>query len=491
MSMSQALAKNTLQLTLALIGQKLLAFIYAIVIARRLGVIGNGQYFLAFSFVSICSSLADLGINAVFIRDSAQQPEKRQSLFMTSLSLKAVLVILMVILANSAAWLLGYSTELRLMIAIVAVSAAFEATHSLFFSALRSIQQLKYESAILISGQVLQVVIGGVLMVFTTSPVPLVIAVLVTNIFNLAAATYFVRRKLNLKFSFRTSRGQIKAFAYAAAPFALAGVFAKIYSYTDSIILSKIASHESLGYYGVAYKFTYAFQFLPLAFIAGLYPAFAELYRKDSARLSQLFQRSMWYMSVLSFPLVFGVWAVGDKLIRGVYGSAYIPAIPTMYILFPVLILIFLDFPVTSLLNATHQTVIKTKIMGLTVVINVIANLILIPKMAEQGAAWAAVISFSFMYLAGLAVAIRLFQLNIKQLLITTVRVLAASLVMYFAVVLAKPYCAWYILVTIGIATYPLALFALKGIKMEDLRAFQELFRKKAQVMEPVEELPS
>jgi O-antigen/teichoic acid export membrane protein len=66
-----------------------------------------------------------------------------------------------------------------------------------------------------------------------------------------------------------------------------------------------------------------------------------------------------------------------------------------------VLLPIFLDFPVGSLLNATHRAHLKTSAMIATMFVNVLLNVLLVPLQGPVGAAWAGVFSFWFLFLVG------------------------------------------------------------------------------------------
>jgi O-antigen/teichoic acid export membrane protein len=191
------------------------------------------------------------------------------------------------------------------------------------------------------------------------------------------------------------------SFLRAAFPFALAAIFVKVYSYTDAILISKYLGTEAVGMYSVAYKYTYAFQFLPLAFVAALYPGFSELVAKDISALRQLFEQAMRYMALLATPIVFGLWSIASSVVL-LAGEAYEEAGPVLAILVFALLPIFLDYPIGSLLNAAYHQTAKTVIMGLTMIMNVTFNFWLIPFMGVSGAAVSALISFTFMLACGL-----------------------------------------------------------------------------------------
>jgi len=474
--MTHHLAKNTLLYTGALIGQKAIAFIYNILIANMLGVEGNGRFFFAVSFATIFSTLADFGLSSTFIREGTQRPEERKKLFSDALTLKLPFAIAMVVIVNLAALAKGVSGDLRMLIGLVSISFFLESIHLLFFAVLRSIQKLRYESVILFAGQILIAAIGSILLYITHSPLALALALVIGNSVNVTLAFLAARKEVGITLSFDGDWSHLKTFLKIALPFALANIFVKIYSYVDSLFLQHYSTETALGLYGVAYKFTYAFQFLPLAFIAGLYPAFADYYARDKSKLPVLFERSIWYMSILAFPLVAGVLSVGDKLIAALFRAEYAAAVPTLYLLFPVLIVIFLDFPVMALINATHRQNYKTALMGLTVIVNVLLNWYLVPRYAQNGAAVAALISFSLMFLIGFAWVWKWFGIR-PRILVTLLRVFAASGAMYLVVLSAKPFIHWIPLVLLGVISYAAALFAVGGMHKSDLLAFKQLIR--------------
>ena len=136
-------------------------------------------------------------------------------------------------------------------------------------------------------------------------------------------------------------------------------------------------------------------QFLPLAFAAALYPTFSSQMAGDQTALKQTFDSSIWYMLILSVPIAFGLWAVAPEAVQ-LAGSEYAASAIVLQSLVFVLIPIFLDFPVGSLLNAADRQSTKTWLMGITMVINIILNALFIPQFGIVGAAYAALVSFSF-----------------------------------------------------------------------------------------------
>jgi O-antigen/teichoic acid export membrane protein len=90
--------------------------------------------------------------------------------------------------------------------------------------------------------------------------------------------------------------------------------------------------------------------------------------------------------------------SLAPVLVPFLYGEAYFTSVAILQVLAWVLIPIFLDFPIGSMLNATHRAAQKTSAMGIAMVINASMNWILIPEMGAIGAAWSALASFITLY---------------------------------------------------------------------------------------------
>lgn len=260
-----------------------------------------------------------------------------------------------------------------------------------------------------------------------------------------------------------------------AFPFALAAIFVKVYSYIDSILISKFLDTTSVGLYAIAYKFTYAFQFLPLAFVAALYPGMSAVAGKDEAALERILLRSMWYMAILSAPIVFGLYAIAPEAIR-LAGDGYELAVPVLQTLIFVLIPIFLDFPIGSLLNAAGKQTTKTAIMGVTMVINIILNAVLIPQVGILGAAYAALVSFIFMFAAGLFFIPSVIpSFSFLKLLRSVLPMYLVGVLMLVIVLVLKPLVGWLPVIVIGGAVYLVGLVTTRSISWKDLRYFKHV----------------
>jgi O-antigen/teichoic acid export membrane protein len=324
--MSHQVVKNTFYLTLALIGQKIIAFFYYILLARIMMPEKTGAYFLALSIMMMVSVLADFGTTSVIIREVAKDPLQAKTFIQKSLGFKIPFVLLGFLTTLIIAWVLPYDGLTRSLIALSSFILVADSFSLFFYGVLRAHQLLRYESLGMFFGQLLSAMAGIIILFFSPSLFFLILALLLGSSFNLIFSLFQVIRKIG-KQSLIPSFDFLffKKLFYSAFPFALAAIFVKIYSYTDSILLSFFFDKTAVGIYSVAYKFTYAFQFLPLAFVATLYPEMSRLFEKDIKKLISLFDRSIWYMMILASPLTFGIWAIASDAVL-LTGESYLLA---------------------------------------------------------------------------------------------------------------------------------------------------------------------
>ncbi len=477
--MSSLLARNTFYLTTAAIGQKVIAFVYFLFLARVMQPESTGTYFLVVSFIMIFSVVADFGITQVVIREIAKAPDQAKQLLKGALGAKLFFMVIAVFAANIVSLSLGYDTLVIQLILLASVNLFFDALHLLFYGALRGMQNLQYEALGVLGGQIASVTAGALVLWLYPSLYLLVIALMLTSFVNVAVSATKVVQKLGAGILLPTFEGDsTKILLKTALPFALAAVFVKVYSYIDSIFISKFLGTVELGYYSVAYKFTYAFQFLPMAFIAALYPGISANIGKDEFRVNQMMEKGMWYMAILVIPIAFGLWAIAPEAVL-LAGDSYAPATPVLQILIFALIPLFLDFPIGSLLNAANRQSTKTAIMGATMVINIILNFLLIPRIGLIGAAIAALVSFTFLFGAGYYFINKIIpSFTHTQFLKILSPIVLSGGCMLAATLVLKPVVGWITVIPISALVYLAALWLLGAIKSSDVQLVKKLIKR-------------
>ena len=400
MSHVKKIAQNAAWLLAATTAQKAIAFVAFTVIARLVGPSVTGEYHFAISITSIFVTLADLGLTPVVIRETAADESKGLKIFGRALLVKSVLVPMAALLAIAYAFFTGVSgdTFTAVVIAACFVMSA-DSVSLIWYAVIRGRRELRYEALGMFIGQILTASVGITSAYLGFGVIGLAWGLAAGSLWNVG---WSVAMAYRLKLWPADGSAILPMVLLRQAfPFALAGIFVKVYSYVDSLMLKAMHGSVAVGQYAVAYKLTYALQFLPLAFVAALYPGLANVAEKEREALKPIVNGSLRLMMIASVPMAALLSALSPRLIPLLYGPEFSGSILPLMVLPWVLIPIFLDFPIGSLLNATHRAGQKTTAMGITMTVNFVLNFLLIPIMGPVGAAWAGVGSFIVLFGCG------------------------------------------------------------------------------------------
>lgn len=400
MSHGQAVAKNAAWLMAATAAQKAIAFLTFTFVARFVGVEVTGKFFYAVSVTSVFVILTDLGLTPVVIRETASDVASGSAALARALWAKIGLIPLAIAASLGYVFLTGQSTDVLTAVALACFVMSCDAVSLTWYGAIRGRRQLKYEALGMFVGQAVSAIIMSLSAILHGGVDGLIVGLIGGSAWNVGWSVLQAKR-LGVAPEAKAAWPWKRLFV-EALPFALAGMFVKVYSYIDTLLLRHYYDAIQVGYYAVAYKVTYAFQFLPLTFVAALYPGMSAAHAaKDKPALQNLLAGSLRLMIVTSVPISAGLSAFAPRFIPLVYGKAFLGSAAPLALLAWVMIPIFLDFPIGSLLNATRRASLKTTAMGLTMVVNVIANVILVPLYGPVGAAISGLISFWMLFFFG------------------------------------------------------------------------------------------
>jgi len=486
MSHGKAIVKNAAWLMGAQAAQKAIAFLTFTVVARLVGVAVTGKFFFAVSVTSVFVILTDLGLTPVVIREMAADEDKGRSVLAQALRAKFFLIPLAIVCSLLYAWLAKVEPEIFLGVAVACLVMSADALSLLWYGAIRGRRRLEFEAVGMFLTQVVTAVVSLVVAWRHGGVVGLAFGLFCGSAWNLIWSVWQAN-KLKLTPQ-KTGGWTMRHLLRAALPFALAGIFVKVYSYTDTLLLKQFHDAVAVGYYAVAYKVTYAFQFLPLAFVAALYPSMSAAYAsKERAALSRILSGSLRLMMILSVPITACLSALAYRLVPLIYGQAYLGSIAPLTILPWVLIPIFLDFPVGSLLNATHRAEQKTMAMGLAMVVNVTANILLVPSLGPTGAAWAGVVSFWLLFFAGAWFARRDFQ-SAGWAASLFFRGLMAAATIWILSTMATPHLPLWVALVFSAALAITAMFAFRLLTWQDVMMVISWAKRRAEPPDVVEE---
>ncbi len=399
--MSHSIAKNTAFMTVASIAQKIISFVYFTLIARSVGVEGTGKYFLALSFTTIFVVFVDLGLTNVLVREASRVKENIQKYVSTILSVKLLFGALSYGVVIFVSSVLYPDIELRHMIYLSGITMLFDSFNLTIYGILRSLGDLRFESFSITLSQLLSFLLGGIFLWLDLPIIFLILAFTVPSALNAIFAGGVVWKRYAIRPWPKFEKQTFSFLWKITIPFALAAIFARIYSYIDSILLKEMMGTEAVGWYSTPYKITYAFQFIPLALTAAIYPRMSEYFIHQKEKLATILHDSIKYLLLVSVPIAFGVCILAPDIILFLYGTDFFESIRPLQILILSLIFSFVSFPIGACLNACNKQITQTTIVGIVMVINIVLNIFLIPILGVSGAAIAALVGNTLLALFG------------------------------------------------------------------------------------------
>ena len=172
-------------------------------------------------------------------------------------------------------------------------------------------------------------------------------------------------------------------------------IITSIYCNLDTVLLGFLAGNSAVGYYTGATKISHALLALITSTCTILIPRLSSLVKSgDTEEFQRISQKAMDLIVFVSIPLTLGLVAVSTPLIHLFCGDSYEPAISTLCLISPTLVIIAISniFGVQILYPLGKEKIVIA-CTSIGAILNLVLNIILIPLYAEDGAAIATVIA--------------------------------------------------------------------------------------------------
>jgi len=479
MKQTLTLGTSTLYMTIASVGQKIVSFAYFAIIARTIGAENTGKYFFALSFTAMFVVLVDLGLTNVLVREAAKARSRLVEFLSSILGIKIILGVVSYGAMIALLHILGYDQETKILVYIAGITMLMDSIHITLYGTLRALGNVRYEAIGLVASQVATMVIGTICLYLGLPLYSLMIAFLIPSTINALYSYWALRIVFGIRIFVGYSMSVMRHMLPIAAPFALAAIFSRVFAYVDSVILSQLIGDIAVGWYSVPYKVAYAFQFIPFALIAGLYPRMSEYYAHDKKRLAEVFDQGLRYLLIVSIPIAIGIIATAPRLIPFLFGDAYLQSIIPLQILMVGVIAVFVNVELGALLNACDRQYMQTTLIGITMVLNIILNFVLIPYIGVAGAALAATGGNIFLTLTSWYVVHRTVRVRYAELGILITKLVISAGVMYGVIWYTTAYVHVLLQVCVGAIAFALCFVMLKTMRPREFAYLSSLISRK------------
>ena len=230
-------------------------------------------------------------------------------------------------------------------------------------------------------------------------------------------------------------------------------------------MLSLMKSSGDVGIYGVAYKILESLIFFPAVFVGLLMPLLSKYAFASIAEFKKIAQRGLDFLIIFSVPLVAGGLVLSRRIINLIAGPEFAPAAGILNILIFATAIIFFGTLFSSMIIALEKQKALAKIYSIGAIVNFGVNLVLIPRFSYWGAA------FSTLLTEFLVTAFMLFVIKKAASFFPSFRLAAKTIFsacLMAGVIFAASGLNLFLLLPIAFLVYFAALFALKGISIQE-----------------------
>jgi O-antigen/teichoic acid export membrane protein len=171
--------------------------------------------------------------------------------------------------------------------------------------------------------------------------------------------------------------------------FSVVSILAGLEYQLDVVLLSILLTRADVAWYSAAVTIMLIVVLISQAYRMAVYPALVVAVNESAAAASRLLKKSLLLMAGVALPLAVGVSLMAPFIIRFLYGPAFDAAISILQLLIWNVVFFFVNVPLVRFMLATDQqsAVWKTLLVSLTV--NFVTNLVLIPRIGVAGAVYA------------------------------------------------------------------------------------------------------
>lgn len=482
------IAKSSVIVFIGIFLSKVLSYAYRVIIARQIGPEAYGLFSLAVMLSGWIIVIATLGLNEGVLRyvslfRGKQETGKIQYVIKASAMLLVVAGVLGgVILYLSAPFLsieIFHNESLIIFLRIFSFVVPISVVGNVFLPTLRAYEEIGWYSFISnILTNVLHVLslILLIILGFGIKSIPL--SYFIGTFFVFLTAFIVCKHKIPrifkaTKINSKTKSRILKELISYSWPLLFVGAIWRVFSWTDSFLIGYFKNASDVGIYNAALPIALLISFSSQLFLQLFYPLINKEYAKGNKEvIKQLSQQVGKWIYALILPLFVLLLIFPETILNILFGPEYIGASNALRILsFGVLFISLFEISLRVLNMEGSSKKILVDIISIAI-LNLILNIILIPKYGISGAALSTTISFiSLSIIVGIQAyrSQKIVPLRRKMLNISFAAVIPLIILLIIKKLVEINIISFIILSIFFSMLYVLFVFIFKGLDRNDI----------------------
>jgi polysaccharide transporter, PST family len=376
-SSSAIVARNAFFAFLAVAASNLISFVTLPLIARSLGSFEYGTWWLASTIAAFAAMFVESGQDVYVNLAVARQQDRAPELLATTLRLRLTTGILLVLPLDGLMRLLGYGAYTRTTALLLFGSFVLASIANGAMSILRGLERMGGPSAVRVVTEAVRAAFLFVAIWLGARVRGLAGVEVAGDALGLLLSLYVVSRFVvgRGRFSLPVARALIRG----SAPFFFWSGIIVLQPALESILLSKLASQDAIGWYGAAAKLSTVLLF-PATVIGGaLMPTLARLKATDHEAYRRAVTESIRVALLTGAPIAIGTFIFADRGISLVFGASFGPAADNLRVLSAYLLPVFVNMSLGAVLIIAGKQFQWAVAKGAMVLVSAVFSYIAIP----------------------------------------------------------------------------------------------------------------
>ncbi len=480
MNATQNIFKNIGSLFTSQVLAYIITLIFTIYLVRYLGVVNYGILSFALALTSMLGIFADFGLNILMTREIAKDKSLTTKYINNIYSIKLIQVTILMIFVIILIKILNYPIETAYVLYFMMIFLIFTIFSNFFTSIFQSYEKLEYQSIASVLNSTLMLV--GVLVLIYYAYNIIAFTILYAIVSSIILIYYlFISSKI---FKFSRPRFEIdldfwKPTIRTAIEFGVVGVFVTIYIWIDSVMLSFMQGNDAVGLYNAAYRIVLLLLFIPTVINSAIFPVMSRMYVSSRNSIQKIVEKYFKFMLLIGIPIGVAITILANQIIISIFGKSFVESAPALQILIWATVFTFGNAAFVQLFQSINKQILLTKITLIGMIVNIVLNLILIPKFSYIAASFDTLLTEFIILLLVMVVSYRLGYITKGYgLIINSVKIIISSLLMGLFI-LEFININLIILIITSAFLYLIILFLLRGIDDEDIKIIRNIRNNK------------
>ena len=385
--------KNTSWLFFEKILRMAVGLFVGVWVARYLGPERFGLFSYAQSFVGLFTVIATLGLDGIVVRELVKDESLKNKLLGTAFYLQLMGAFFVLLLLGIAIGFTSNDTYTNALIFIIASATIFQS-----FNVVDMYFQSKVMSKYIVYSNIIALLVSTsikIILILTEAPLIDFALVILFDSFVLAVGYiyFFVKKSSSKIWELSFDKSTANSLLKDSWPLILSGIVISIYMKIDQVMIKEMLGSEAVGQYAAAVRLSEAWYFIPMVIASSLFPAIVNAKKISEKlyyeRLQKLYDLMVWMAIAIALPMTF----LSDWVVNLLYGTQYNQAGSVLMIHIWAGVFVFLGvasgkwFIAENLQSYAFYRTLSGAIL------NVILNILLIPKYNIIGATIATLLS--------------------------------------------------------------------------------------------------